>query len=201
MRSFIHTTLALAVVLAVPLGCRNIIGVEERKLIEGNADCNAYCETIQAQCTGDSQQYASLEACQKMCATFEPGTSDDGNTDSLACRKRVLDNGVSTGEVNCPGAGPSGHLSCGSKCDVYCRSLEALCLEEFATYQGNCLTDCAAFNDCGGYTADALRSDDSIQCRLFHLNSAAIDPDTHCRHAIALDNHCNGTTPDQSCTP
>lgn len=195
-RSLIRAFVALGMVMAIPLGCRNIIGVEERVLTDASSassDCTAYCTLIQEKCTGDNQQYASQTACEKMCATFDPGSADDGNTDSLACRKRVLDNGVDVGEVDCAGAGPTGHLQCGSICDVYCKSLELLCIEQFSTYGGNCLTDCAAFTDCGDYTANDSRDDDSIQCRFFHLNSASVDPETHCPHSIAI-NHCHDAT-------
>lgn len=174
-----------------PVGCRNIIGVEARELV--GVSCDSYCTDISSQCTGTKSQYATAAACTNMCATFAAGTIDDQSTNTLGCRQSLLETGMTVGEVDCQASGLTGTASCGSKCEVYCASLEALCIEEFSTFQGNCLTECAKIPDCGDYVADATRDDDSIQCRLFHLTSAAVAPETHCPHSIAIG-HCSETT-------
>jgi hypothetical protein len=45
-----------------------------------------------------------------------------------------------------------------------------------------CLTACADVNDLGGYTT-STQAGDSIQCRLYHVSAASLDPKTHCPHA------------------
>lgn len=174
---------------ALPLGCRGIIGVEERTFLE-EVSCEHYCDLIQEQCTGEDVQYASTEACVAMCATFELGAIGDVEKNSVGCRVRVLNTIAENKEVElCKSLGPSGGGLCGSDCDAYCRSIEALCPKQFATFEGECATKCPKFQACGGFVADADRNDDSLQCRVFHLTSASLDPTTHCPHSIA-EGHC-----------
>lgn len=195
--AFIAWLAGALTVASVSPGCRGIIGVEERELVDDTSSalsCETYCSSVEGSCDEDFPQYASPTACMKMCATFPTGTLDDKGVNTLGCRLGVSEDIFDTGETNtCDGAGPLGKTLCGTPCEAYCESLSALCPEEFATFDGDCLNECAKVPTACTYTADATRNDDSIQCRMFHLTSAAVDPGTHCPHAIA-DGHCTETT-------
>jgi hypothetical protein len=195
MASLVKRALAaLGVLFLIPVGCRGVLGIEERELVDGGGvSCETYCQTIQAQCTGAEIQYASVAACTKMCATFTPGALDDEAVDTLGCRQSLLTRGVSLKDVNCQSVGPAGSV-CGSACDLYCNTLSQVCLEQFATFQGDCLAACAKIPSCGDYVADGLRDDNSMQCRIFHLTSAASDAVTHCQHAIGAKENCLAAT-------
>lgn len=193
---------ALAVVgalIAIPLGCRGVLGIEEREFDSTLADggdgalsCAAYCAEVAEACTGSHQQYASEEACLKLCKTFPAGTLADETGHTLGCRINAAKEVKATGEVEgCLAAGPGGSGVCGTNCQAYCTSVEALCPTQFATFAGKCLDRCGDVPDCKDYQADPLRNDDSIQCRLFHVSSAAVGPGTHCPHTIAVGK-CGG---------
>lgn len=187
---------ALTLLAAATAGCRAILGIEERTLDggggadAGDLSCASYCSAVMDACTGDNVQYASEAACLALCATMPMGAEDDSTGNTVGCRLNSARNVKLTGEVKgCIAAGPSGDDVCGSDCEAYCTSLEAICPTEFATFNGDCLSSCAAVPDCHDYEADPLRDDNSLQCRIFHLTSAAIDSTTHCPHTIAVG-HC-----------
>lgn len=180
---------ALGTLIAIPLGCRAILGIEEREFDE--LSCANYCAQMAETCADADQQYASDEACQKLCASFPVGTIDDQEGDTLGCRLNAIKDAVATGEAHdaCLAAGPGGSGRCGTNCESFCTSLEALCATEFATVaalDGGCLGYCSDIPDCEDYAADPLRDDNSLQCRLFHLSSAAVQPTTHCKHTLAI---------------
>jgi hypothetical protein len=189
----LRALVALSMLFALPLGCRAIIGVEERELVEGGAfSCATYCAAIQSDCTGSNIQYASETVCNELCAKLDLGTLDDTGKDTIGCRMAWLTKTKNNGEVDCQGAGPAS-TTCGTKCDLYCKGMEAICVEQFATFQGNCLSDCAKLTDCGSYVADGIRNDDSIECRLFHLTAAADLPGEHCPHTLGQNGRCDGS--------
>lgn len=198
--SFAIALFALLGATMTPLGCRSVVGVESHELID-QVSCDNYCALIKVHCTGDNLQYSSDtdgsdtdEACMKMCAKMDPGTIDDTKKNTVGCRVRVLETFGDVDEPElCRSLGPAGGGLCGSDCENYCKTLEAICPDEFATFNGDCEAGCGGFHDCDGYVAEKDRNDDSLQCRLFHLSSASVDPTTHCPHAIAMG-HCSETT-------
>lgn len=206
-----NRTLAFLIVLGAamnPLGCRGIIGVEGHELID-KLSCENYCALMKVSCTGENLQYPADsnseadtdEACMKMCALFEPGTLDDTEKNTLGCRIRVLDTFGKVDEPElCRSVGPVGEGLCGSSCEAYCKSLEALCPTLFASLVDDCMTFCGDIANCGGYVADSARDDNSLQCRVFHLTSASIDATTHCPHAIGVG-HCEDTAPTCPASP
>jgi hypothetical protein len=201
--SHARALVALALVIALPLGCRQILGIEDRELdtslTDGGTDggslsCASYCTSIMATCTDTHQQYASEAACEALCATFPVGAITDTGTNSLGCRMREVTAIAESQELDgCIGAGPGGAGVCGSNCDAFCAGVSALCTAQFTDLGGtteSCLAACQQVPDCGGYDADPNRNDDSMQCRLFHLTSAAVDKNTHCPHTIGEDGKC-----------
>jgi len=192
-----RTLIAVSVLTAAFAGCRAIIGVQERELTDAGAlSCESYCSLVTDVCTGAHQQYASAAICKELCATFPVGTLDDANTNTLGCRIREAEAIRDNGEVAlCTAAGPGGDGICGSNCEAYCTGLEQLCASQFASFSapdaGSCVPNCKTqIADCGGYAADATRNDDTMQCRLFHLTSAAGDAVTHCPHTIGQEGVC-----------
>lgn len=194
-RHALRALVALSALAGAFLGCRNIIGVQERTLDE--VTCENYCSLVTSVCTGAHQQYASEAICLKMCPTFPVGTLDDSQKNTLGCRVREVKAIQDNGETDsCVGAGPGGAGICGSNCEAYCTSMDTLCPTQFATFEATgdagCVSLCQnGILDCGGYDADASRNDDTMQCRLFHLTSAAGDSVTHCQHTIGQGGKCD----------
>jgi hypothetical protein len=152
--------------------------------------CERYCNTVAAACTGDNEQYASIGACLAVCALLDPG--DDvalGNT--VECRLARAELAQTTGEPAsyCFSAGPGGAGVCGSNCDGFCAIMAQKC-----TLMGsfdNCLPLCAQVPDLSVAPPrttyhTALQDGDSVQCRLYHVTAATIDPVTHCSHAAGV---------------
>jgi len=185
----------VAVLAAVPFGCREVLGIETR----GSDDltCDAYCSSIAAACTADQDhlQYGSTAACLALCATFPVGTLEDDGPNSLGCRIRQV--GLIGAEGICAAAGPGGDGYCGTNCASFCHSAVQICPTDFAT-EAACVSACADIPDCPLYAVDpnatTLPNDNSLQCRLFHLTSAALDPVKHCPHVLGIG-YCSPTYP------
>jgi len=93
-------------------------------------------------------------------------------------------------------AGPGGDGTCGQNCEAYCLLLRTHCSARFdGTFDGlaACTAACQQIPDAGGYTT-AMSQGDSIQCRLWHVSAAAVDPSMHCGHA-AGDLPCAAPSP------
>jgi hypothetical protein len=190
----------VGVLAAVPLGCRQVLGIEAR----GSDDltCELYCNSIATACTGadDDLQYGSTAACLALCATFPVGTLQDNGPNSLGCRIRQVGL-VGGAEGVCAGAGPGGDGYCGSNCQSFCHSAVQICPMDFAS-EADCLAVCANIPDCSPpdppYFVDpnmtTLPNVNSIQCRLYHLTSASLDPVTHCPHVLGIG-YCSPSNP------
>lgn len=154
--------------------------------------CEEYCATVQAGCTGANAVYFSLEACNSLCPFMTLGAADDQMKNTVGCRLDLANLAKVANDVEgCKGAGPAGNDLCGSNCESYCALLGAICPNELTNHFGGaqqCLMDCMNIPDTKTYTStETLPSDDSIQCRIRHLNSAAIGAAaTHCMHAIGV---------------
>lgn len=178
--------LALSLVLAatpavVPLGCRNVLGIQE--LGSDQLTCDAYCDAVQAACSASLLQYESRTACLALCRTFPVGTVDDTSGNTLGCRLRVANLISTTGEGNCAAAGPGGAGQCGTDCESFCQSASVVCPTDF-TSVADCTQQCAQIPSCGTYHVVPNQTPDeySVQCRLFHVTSASLDATTHCPH-------------------
>lgn len=177
----------LFTLVAMPLACNGILGIEERTLDTSAAaselTCETYCQVALENCTGDFAIYASEETCMLTCKELPLGNPDnDASGNTVACRQKSAQLAIETGEfdVYCPGAGPGGDGRCGDDCEGYCDLMAAYCPDEFNDEE-QCLEVCADVPTDGVYAVPGV-NDDHIQCRLWHLTSATLD-EIHCNHA------------------
>lgn len=146
--------------------------------------CDDYCSLVQANCTGEDQQYESGAACLGYCidgGRIPAGTREDRDGNSIGCRlyhARVAgdDPAGGSGAIHCPHAGPSGGDFCGSWCDNYCHLALTNCTGDQALFSGQT----ACLDACGEYETDGKPGDtsgDTVQCRLEALGRAGGDRD------------------------
>ena len=146
--------------------------------------CDAYCDVVMANCTGENVQYGSRDECIDYCenvAGWEPGEAGAVDGNSIGCRIYHGGDPASTDPAtHCPHAGPSGGGVCGSWCDNYCELMGNNCSDVYAD-DAECQTACGGFNDTGN-AGDVEY--DTVQCRIYHAGApAATDAATHCPHA------------------
>lgn len=194
--------LRLLVVAALALGCEQALGIKDAQLdpllgAGGGAtpSCDELCDTALEQCTAEHAVYANLETCLGICEHLPEGEPGDTDGNSVQCRVTQAQNAGATSEpaVHCPLAAPGGNGGCGSNCESYCLLFEQICAEQFgAAYQSleDCNTRCPAeIQDLGDYNT-GMDEGPTLQCRLYHLAAAAVDPTHHCMHA-AGQSPCN----------
>ncbi len=173
--------------------------------------CQDWCDAMDAACP--DYDLAPAEACLTYCqsdlSTMTPGTVEDTSGDTLGCRytHALAAAEAATDEdrrAACAAAHASGGGVCGTYCEVYCNAGNALCTSANPdTGDWTPFLDgdtCAA--TCAGYSTDVLDGvpvvdqefgyGDTVQCRLHHLQAAAIEGaatpevyDLHCGHASA----------------
>ena len=183
---------AVACSLGTLASCQQVIGIQDANLDPLSAGaptlCETYCDTVAANCTGNVAVYTTNDVCLGFCGHLAVGTAGDEQGDSTECRLTQADNAARTGEpnVHCPIAGPAGGGTCGSNCDAYCTVFQQECADRFNQAYADlaaCQTDCQAnIPDLGTYNAN-MSSGNSVQCRLWHLTAASLDPGVHCPHA------------------
>jgi hypothetical protein len=150
--------------------------------------CQQYCDVVAANCVGTDAQFASPLACLSVCALLPPGTPGDTSGNTVECRLSRAQLAATTGEPSnyCFSAGPGGAGSCGSNCDGFCAVMTQKCTQ--LGDDAACLQACAEVPDLSLGTPKqnyniAMMDGDSLQCRLFHVSAASVDPVTHCIHA------------------
>lgn len=216
---------SLLLAAALVTGCRGVLGIEEREfddtLADGGADadaapdplsCDAYCDLIQAECTGDRLQYGSREACIGFCSSLAVGTLDDQSGNTLGCRINTIKTSVGMIEASdCAAGGPGGNGVCGANCDSLCASMMDICPQNYESL-ADCTDACSPLITCGPYHVDPAVTPDnpSVQCRLFHLSAASLGiltpPDDgltssqkkHCPHAMG-ELECIDVQPPGAC--
>lgn len=153
--------------------------------------CDRYCETIAAACTDENEQYASLAACQAVCARLEPGTPGNFTGNTVECRLARAELAGATGEPQnyCFSAGPGGAGMCGNDCEGFCAVMVETC-DLMGTFD-ECLPECLNVPNLSGPPdnltyATSVQDGNSVQCRLFHVTAATLDPQFHCPHAAGL---------------
>ena len=171
--------------------------------------CPAYCDEIMTQCDGTDAQFLDRQQCERICNLFPQGTIGAPNADTVACRLKYAQKtrygSESEVSVYCRQAGPGGDGACGGNCDGFCTLMMSVCTEtsagpyHFATFD-QCEATCNAL-PAGAVpyaTSNPLVADGNhVQCRLFHVTSAAMaDEDEHCGHAMGLT-LCEDTTQSQ----
>jgi hypothetical protein len=180
---------------------------------EKAAECRQYCAAMDAQCGGLQYHPEKPGECESLCPFFEreaEGTPT-GN-DTFECRLARATS-MSREGSDCRAAGRGGDGVCGDNCDAYCSLMQAICPTRFGQFtaseselddEAGCRAECAVLVDRMEYDprpmgADEFDTDDgqpTVQCRLWHLGSAALDAaqfgsldSHHCGHAVG-DGDC-----------
>lgn len=152
--------------------------------------CERYCSTVAGACTGEHEQYASAMACLNVCSLLEAGEPGlTGNT--VECRLARAELARDTGEPGnyCHSAGPGGAGVCGEDCEGFCAIMAQTCTLLGSFEQ--CLPQCeevpnlAQASEAITYST-TVQDGDSVQCRLFHVTAATLDPVFHCAHAAGV---------------
>jgi hypothetical protein len=192
--------------LLTAMSCGRVIGIESAKedpsfhpgqagAANGGAggdaptvSCDDYCDTVMANCRGDFAVYTSLSTCLAVCATLPIGTDGDDIGNSVACRLRNARLARSTAEpeVHCPIAGPGGFDTCGADCEGYCVVFRSACSVAFSTdFESNvdCVRACRDLPSPEQPFDVSQNSGPTVNCRLWHVSAATLDPGTHCPHA------------------
>jgi len=183
-------------------------------------NCSTYCDAIQANCTGDSAQYASTAQCMATCAQFTIGTSTAADTtgNTLGCRVHYAVVEPASAPDRCAHAGPGGDVlasatpaacSDGNVCARFCALDLVACGSHEAPLPGDpqdsfgpvwqyqntrdCMLTCADYDHSPPYSSAAVG--DSLACRLGQAIASLISPS----EAVA---HCNasGMTARPPCT-
>lgn len=179
--------------------------------------CAQYCTQIGDRCS-NTPQYddARPEECPSLCRYFPRATGGSATGNTLECRlNRVLS--ASGERSDCLAAGRGGDGVCGTNCEAYCSLMQALCPMYYSEFDpsdspsddaAECAAQCARLSDRGNYDPATLGEDEfdepgeaTVQCRLWHLGSAALEVEqfgtfdnSHCGHAVGVRD-CNPTPP------
>ena len=106
----------------------------------------------------------------------------------------------------CRQAGPGGDGRCGSNCEGYCTLMMEVCSPNVTSIyryknMNECTDACEALpvSDVPYSSAGVLVADGNhVQCRLFHVTSAAmLDAEEHCEHAVGIT-LCEGASEDEA---
>lgn len=159
------------------------------------ADCTIYCDLVTQNCTGANAQYTSKEECLQFCS-YLPLTAktrtgagpDEKGAPSVACRQYFAGGPATTNPGSeCLKAGPFGGNACGDRCTAFCDVVLSACSPDAgdnAPYadRGECVNACAGFSyrdagsDGGGEGPNGPEHGDSLNCRLWQLRKAVMNP-------------------------
>jgi hypothetical protein len=169
--------------------------------------CERYCSQISDKCSVAPQYDDTRPECESLCRHFPRAEGESPTGNNLECRLARVSS-ASGERSDCFAAGRSGDGVCGTPCDAYCSLMQALCPTHFSEFDPGasladdaaaCQADCARLSDRRDYDPSLGGEDEfdedvaTIQCRLWHLGSAAIEveqfgtPDnSHCDHAAGV---------------
>lgn len=160
--------------------------------------CTGYCDATMRHCQGEFQQYVNLNQCLRICSMFPVGSITELDQNTVSCRLKYAQKAeYESGKElagDCPAAGPGGGGLCGSRCDAFCTILMKTCQKGltdpyFYASHEECVADCSTLPVVPYSTAVATLTtgDNTLECRLFHVTSAAmLDPEEHCGHAMGI---------------
>ena len=161
--------------------------------------CERYCDQVATACTGENEQYASLDACLAVCSRIDPGSPGDITGNTIECRLARAQLAQRTGEPGdyCYSAGPGGAGVCGTDCEGFCAVMAQTC-PQMGSF-GECVPQCNMVPNLSGPPDNityntTVQEGNSVQCRLFHVTAATLDPIAHCIHAAGLA-PCASTPP------
>ncbi len=153
--------------------------------------CEKYCDLVMMNCTGDSAQYASTDECLAFCKhlplELPTREADEKEAASVACRQYWADGPARTSpETYCLAAGPFGGNACGNRCTAFCSVVLSACSPDSGVVayasQPECASACTGFSyrdagtDGGGEGPGGPEAGDSLNCRLYWLRAATMDP-------------------------
>jgi hypothetical protein len=205
---------ALAACAAAVVACNGLLGIGPASVADdagpGNqasATCQYYCDTIMQNCPVGSPnaEYLQPAICMSMCPAFDSnGSIQDSKDNTLDCRIYNAQQAAKNPDVYCRFAGPLGGGHCGSDpCQPFCTLDTSYC-------NGQCSgSDCkpviysspdvceAACKQGFPYLLDAgdtaLESTNTLNCRLWHLETAFVSTDNgqyHCPHTAVMSATC-----------
>jgi len=142
-------------------------------------DCASYCGAIVGACTGALGQYDTVEACLGTCEHLPVGALGDTTGNTLGCRVYHTEFARADPMTHCEHAGPGGGSMCGAtSCEGFCSVAPIICPTQ---WQANtCANRCSSLTSTPPYSVSS--TGDTLECRLYHLTLATIDPATHCPH-------------------
>lgn len=160
----------------------------------GASACGDYCGRNLANCDMANAQYPDPQTCEAVCAHFSPGTAGEMSGDTLACRGYHTDQAANDPAGSCPAAGPYGGGTCGTtQCEAFCNLIQAICTGPNEQYgnEAQCLAACVTLPDATtSFTLDTSATGDTLACRGYHLQAAALDAGLHCPHAGGQQQPC-----------
>ncbi len=155
-----------------------------------SALCKKYCDEALAVCTGEYELFKTKGSCLSVCALLDEGPADlkeAPNTNTVACRYVALQ-GAKLEVDECQGAAVASQI-CGTPCQTYCKIQPDVCGDvptEIKLEQDDCEHQCEGVPMTPSFSMVDNYTDDSIQCRLIHLVTAAAGTEfttQHCPHA------------------
>jgi hypothetical protein len=142
-------------------------------------DCASYCNANVTTCTTALGQYDTAQACLGFCEHLTVGALGDTTGNTLGCRIYHTEFARQDAQTHCEHSGPGGGSMCGAtSCEGFCSVAPIICPTQ---WQANtCATRCAALTSTPPYSINS--TGDTLECRLYHLTLATVDPTTHCPH-------------------
>lgn len=152
-------------------------------------DCASYCGAIQARCTDTLARYGTMEECVASCTLLPVGALGEMAGHTLGCRIYHTEAAGEDAEAHCEHAGPGGGLMCGaSPCEGFCSMAPATCPGQWSA--NTCMNQCGNLTSTPPFSINS--AGDTVECRLYHLTAATVDPGTHCAHTARNGNPiCN----------
>ena len=148
--------------------------------------CEAYCDQVTTNCTGDNAQHKDKAECLDWCKGKPAGKWNDISGDSISCRAYHSSfPAAADAKTHCPHAGKDGGGVCGkaaTACDTYCTNVMDNCKDANKVYadKASCMAACNAMPE--GKADD--KSGNTAYCRAYHAGAPAKgDAKTHCPHA------------------
>ncbi len=202
---------ALAACAAAVVACNGLLGIgpASAESDDGGASptCQYYCDTIMQNCPmgTPNAEYLSPDICMSMCPAFDSNnTIKDSKDDTLDCRIFNAQQAAKNPDLYCRFAGPLGGGHCGSDpCEPFCtldtgycngQCVNGDCKPVIYSSPAACETACTKnfpyLTDAGD---TALESTDTLNCRLWHLETAFTSADLgeyHCPHTAVVSATC-----------
>ena len=209
---------ALAASAAAVVACNGLLGIGPASLADDagtggqpSATCQYYCDTIMQNCpTGTANaEYLSSDICMSMCPAFDSNnTIQDSKDDTLDCRIFNAQQAAKNPNLYCRYAGPLGGGHCGADpCQPFCTLDTTYCNGACVMVNGDNACRAIVYSSpdvCEAackqgfpYLVDAgdtaLESTNTLNCRLWHLETAFANPENgeyHCPHTAVMSATC-----------